>query len=126
MAKVILCNLSDVNKVVEEERLYWVFDVLETLNVPDSIFDATDIRDFRYDMEELGIEVNLCSNGDVNVHKKHWYNGPTDDTSGWLPPTDDHLVAQWKEPKYIKKIEGTEVYYEIHLNEWSIKVGRTK
>lgn len=126
MAKVILCNLSDANNVVNEERMYWIFEVLEDLGVPDSVFEATDIRDFRYDMEELGIEVDLCSNGDVNVYKKHWFEGPTEETSGWLPPTDIHLVAQWKEPKYIRKKEGKEVYYEIHLNEWSISNMRRK
>jgi len=120
MSNVILCNISDAQQVIDEERLYWVSDVLDALNVPDEVFDATDIRDYRYDMEQLGIEVELHSNGDVDVYKKQWHEGPTEDSSGWIPPTEDHLIAQWKEPTRIRRIEGKDVYYEIHLNEWSI------
>lgn len=120
MSNVILCNLSDARKSIEEERLYWVSDVLDALGVPDEVFGATDIRDFRYDMEGFGIEVELCADGCVNVYKKQWHEGKTEEDSDWLPPTEDHLVAQWKEPTYVKKIEGNEVYYELHINEWSI------
>lgn len=120
MSDVILCNLSDSRKSIEEERLYWISDVLDALGVPDEVFDATDIRDFRYDMEGFGIEIELCTDGCVNVYKKQWHEGRTEKDSDWLPATEDHLVAQWKEPTYIKKVEGNEVYYELHINEWSI------
>ena len=120
MSNVILCNLSDANSVIEEEKLYWISEVLDALGVPEEVFDVTDIRDFRFEMEELGIEVELHFDGEVDVYKKQWHQGPTEEASGWLPVKSDHLVAQWKEPTYVKKIEGKEVYYEIHLNEWSI------
>lgn len=120
MANIILCNISDHVQVVEEARLDWTLGVLEALGVPDKVFDASYIRDFRYDMEEFGIEVELCTNGNVNIYKKVWHEGNTEQMSGWLPVKEEHLVAQWKEPKFIRKIEGKEVYYEVHLNEWSI------
>lgn len=120
MANVILCNLSDAQEVIKEERLYWINEVLDALGVPDEVFEASDISDFRYEMEGLGIEVELHSNGNVDVYKKQWHTGPTEETSGWLPATKDHLVAQWKEPTYVRRKEGREVYYELHINEWSI------
>lgn len=120
MSNIILCNISDAKKTIDEERLYWIFDVLEALGVPDEVFDATDIRDYRYDMEEFGIEVEVYSNGNVDVYKKQWHEGKSEEQSGWLPAQRDHLVAQWKEPSYIRRIEGRNAYYEIHINEWSI------
>jgi hypothetical protein len=111
MSTTILCNLSDAQKVIDEERLYWISEILEALGVSDELFDATDIRDFRYGMEDIGIEVELHSNGNVDVYKKQ---------CDWLPATEEHLVAQWKEPTYIRKVEGKNVHYELHLNEWSI------
>ena len=120
MSNVILCNLSDAKKVIDEERFLWITNILTLLNVPDEIIEASDINEYRYNMEEIGIEVELHSNGNVDVYKKQWHTGATEYNSGWLPPTNEHLVAQWKEPSYIKKKEGNSVYYEIHLNEWSI------
>lgn len=120
MGNIILCNLSDVVQVVSEERLNWIYSVLNALNVPEEVLDFSDIRDFRYNMEELGIEIELDSNGCVNVYKKVWHRGNTEEDSGWLPFSKDHLVGQWKEPNYVKKIDGKDVYYEIHTNEWSI------
>jgi hypothetical protein len=120
MSTTILCNLSDAQKVIDEERLYWISEILEALGVSDELFDATDIRDFRYGMEDIGIEVELHSNGNVDVYKKQWHEGLTEERSDWLPATEEHLVAQWKEPTYIRKVEGKNVHYELHLNEWSI------
>lgn len=120
MGNIILCNLSDARKSIEEEKLYWISSVLSALDVSEEILNVADIRDFRYDMEELGIEVELCTDGCVNVYKKQWHEGNSEEETDWLPVTEDHLVAQWKEPTYIKKIDGNDVYYEIHLNEWSI------
>ena len=119
MSNIILCNISDAKKTIDEERLHWVLAVLEAMGVPDKVFEATDIRDFRYDMETLGIEVELHSEGNVNIYKKQWLEGPTEELSDWLPVTEEHLVAQWKKPTYVKKVEGKDAHYEIHLDEWS-------
>jgi len=121
MSNVILCNISDAKKCIDEERLYWISGVLDALDVPEEVFDAANIYDFRYDMEGLGIEVELYADGRVNVYKKQWHEGRTEEDSDWLPVTDEHIVAQWKEPTYVRKIEGKDVYYEIHINEWSIQ-----
>ena len=120
MGQVILCNLSDANQLIDEARIDWTYGVLYSLGVPEDMLDPSDIQEFRYNMEGFGVEVELISNGDVNIYKKQWHDGRTEDDSDWLPPTPDHLVAQWKEPKRIMKKEGRDVYYEIHLNEWSI------
>lgn len=120
MSKVVLCNVSDSHSVVAEEKLYWVIDVLEALGVSEEVYNAKDISNFRYDMDKLGIDVEYITSGCVNIYKKHWLEGSTEERSGWLPAKEEHLVAQWKEPKYARKIDAKGVYYEIQLNEWSI------
>ncbi len=120
MSTVVLCNLSDVNKVTEELRLEWINDVLDTLDVPDEVFEAKDINSYRAEMEELGIEILLYSSGEVDVYKKTWVEGNTEFNTGYLPPKKINLVAQWKLPERVRRIDGNEVYYELHLNEWSI------
>jgi len=121
MGDVILCNLSDANDVIAEARLYWTYEILSALNVPDEIlFELKDINDYRYEMEGLGIEVILKDNEEVDIYKKEWHEGPTEETSGWLEPMEEHLVAQWKKPHRVRKVEGKDVYYEIHINAWSM------
>lgn len=124
VAEIILCNLSDANETIKEARDEWIIEVLLALGVPEETielgFDDIGRDDFIYEMNEIGISVELYSNGEVDVYKKVWINGPTEESSGWLPPTKQHLVAQWKIPERIRKIEGNEVYYELHLREWSI------
>lgn len=121
MSDIILCNLSDANSVIAEARLYWTYEVLSAMNVPDEIlFEIKDINDYRYDMEGLGIEVILKNNEEVDIFKKEWYEGTTEEASGWLDATKDNLVAQWKKPDRVRKVEGKDVYYEIHVNAWSM------
>jgi len=122
MANVILCNISDAPKVIKEERHIWVRDVLMGLGISEEVLDSSskDVDEYRYLMGEEGVEVEMNSNGDVNIYKMRWHEGSTESTSDWLPPSEEHLVGQWKEPTYIKKIEGKDVFYELHLNEWSI------
>ena len=121
MGRVVLCNISDAHDVILEERHEWIHDVLIGLGLPEeTIAQSGDIDTYRYLMGEEGIEVEMTSNGDVNIYKMRWHNGPTEFTSDWLPPDEDSLVGQWKEPTYVRKIAGKEVYYELHLNEWSI------
>ena len=127
MADVILCNLSDASEVADEARDEWIVNVLLSLGVSEELVemgfsDGKDYEEFRYSMNEAGIDVELLSNGEVNVYKKVWLDGHTEDDSGWLPPTSDHLVAQWKNPERVKRIskDKSEVYYELHLREWSV------
>ena len=120
MGDVILCNISDANNVIEEARFDWIHSVLSNLNVSEEIFDVKDIREFRHELSNnLGIEVELKSNGEVDIYKKQWNNHSLEELQGWLPVKKEHLIAQWKEPKRIRKVEGKDVHYEIHLNEWS-------
>jgi hypothetical protein len=120
MSSIVLCNLSDAVSVIAEEREQWTLGVLASLGVSEDLVGAANIDEFREGMEQLGIEVIESSAGKINIYKKVWHDGESEELSGWLPATDKNLVAQWDEPKYIKKIEGKDVYYEIHLNEWSI------
>ena len=115
---VILCNLSDTVKTIDEEREKWMYDVLSSLGVNDSIFSLP-IDQFRDKMEEIGVEVELFSNGDVNIYKKQWHRGKTEERSGWLPSKKENIIAQWKKPRIVKRIDGKYVYNEIHINEWS-------
>ena len=117
---IILCNLSDANKIIDDERSHWISEVLDALEVPEEAYNSKSVDEFRSTMNELGIDVILNTNGNVDIYKKQWYNGSGDENSGWLPPVKENLVAQWKEPERIKKVEGKETYYEIHFNEWSI------
>ena len=67
-------------------------------------------------MDEFGIEIVLMPEGNVDVYKLEWYDGAHGE--GWLPATKDHLVGQWTSPERVKRIEGRDVYYEIHIKEW--------
>jgi hypothetical protein len=117
---IILCNLSDANKIIDDERSRWVSEVLNALEIPDEVYDFKTIEEFRISMNEFGVDIILGTNGDVDIYKKQWHAGETEEKSGWLPITKDHLVAQWKEPERIRKVDGKGVYYEIHFKEWSI------
>ena len=120
MSDVILCNLEDANTIIDEERMYWVSEVLDALGVPEEVYDVETIDEYRDKMDEFGVEVHLSTTGDVNVYKKEWHYSENEEEEGWIPPEKEHLVAQWKEPVRVRKVEGRDVYYEIHLNEWSI------
>lgn len=119
MSDVILCNLSDANKTIEEFRKEWILEVLTSLGVPQSLIEK-DISEFRFQIsEDYGVEIELVSNKEVNVYKKQWNNSSKEELQSWLPVTKENLVAQWKEPMRIKKIENDNVFYEIHLDAWS-------
>lgn len=126
MSNVILCNLSDANTIIEEERLYWVFDVLECVGIPEEVYDVASIDEYREKMDVYGVDVELITNGEVYIYKKEWYEGPNEEESGWLSPTKDHLIGHWKEPIRIMKMDDKGIHYEIHLNEWSILNTRRK
>jgi hypothetical protein len=125
MSSIILCNLSDAHQIIDDERMFWISDVLDALGIPEEVFNAKTIDEYRDSIGALGVEIELTSIGNVNVYKQEWHDGGPDN-SGWLPTTSKHLVAQWKEPTYIRKVEGKDVYYEVHLNEWSILNVRKK
>lgn len=118
MSNIILCNISDALDIISEERLYWINDVLDALGVPEETYNVSNIDKYRENMDALGIDVVLSSSGEVKVYKLQWADDGIN--QGWLPRTDDYLVAHWKEPTRVKRIDGKELYYEIHLNEWSI------
>ena len=125
MSNIILCNLSDAIQVINEARLDWIKTTLSDLGVPENILEIKDIRELRYELSDnFGIEVDLFFNGDVHVYKKQWNNSSKESLQGWLPVKKEHLVAQWKEPKRIRKVEGKNVYYEIHLDEWTATIAR--
>ena len=124
VAETILCNLSDANATIKEARDEWIIEVLLALGISEEIielgFDGRGRDDYIYEMDELGIAVELHSSGEVDVYKKVWIDSETEENSGWLPSTKQHLVAQWKIPERVRRIKGNKVYYELHLREWSI------
>lgn len=123
---IILCNLSDSSETIEEARDKWIIETLLALGVPEDTielgFDSgrSSRNDYIYKMNDLGIDVELFSSGAVDVYKKVWIDGETEEVSGWLPAAKEHLVAQWKIPERVRRIDGKDVYYELHLKEWSI------
>lgn len=124
MAETILCNLSDANTITEELKLEWMTKVLISLNISQEIIDlsSSNINMFRAKMNEFGIEVITSTDGTVDVFKKKWLK----DIEEWLPATSKHLVAKWKAPTRVKRIDSKGYYYELHLNVWSvfkIKIG---
>jgi len=126
VAKTVLCNLSDTNSTISEIRDEWIIEVLLSLGISEEIielgFEDSSRKDYMDEMADLGIDIELYSSGKVDVYKKVWIEGDTEETSGWLPPTKKHLVAQWETPEKIRKIDGSEVYCELHLREWSVKI----
>ena len=122
MTSSILCNLSDANALIIQARDEWLDEVFINLGVPDEVkAHVENVQAYRMEMYALGIEADLKANGEINVYKKRWHTGETEEQSGWLDASDQDLVAQWKTPERIRRVEGKSVYYEIKLNEWSIK-----
>ena len=119
MGTIFLCNIEDANKLIEEERLYWTYSVLDALKIPEEIYLSNNIDEYLNNMDQYGIDIILHTNGNVDIYKKEWYQGKNEQLSGWLPPTKEHLIAQWKTPSKIRIVEGKNVYYEVHTNEWS-------
>lgn len=118
MEDTILCNLSDANDLIEEAKIQWIREVLESLNVSEETIEEDDVVKFRSDMEEYGIEVVTYSDGIINIYKKAWFDDGHN--QGWLPVEQKNLVAQWKIPEKIKHVEDGSVYYEIQLKAWNV------
>ena len=125
MSDVILCNISDANGLIIEARNEWIRNILLDLGVSDEIIFLENIREFRYQVSDsLGIDVELKSSGEINIYKKRWHNDSNENLQGWLPAKKENIIAQWKEPTRIRKVDGQDVFYEIHLNEWSFANAR--
>lgn len=117
MSEVVLCNTSDANSVLNDLRRSWVYDVMSGLGIEAD--ETTDIIEARGALAGIGVHIDLKSGGEeIDVFKCEWHG--TEESGGWLPPNKKHLIAQWKQPKYIKRIDGKEVYYELHLDKWSM------
>lgn len=118
MSDIILCNVSDRFEILKEKRTEWVYKVLDGLNLPEDIEKYNNYTEFRNILNIHGIFIENKSGGEeIDIYKLKWSD---DDGGGWLPLNDKYLIAQWKKPKYIKRIEGKDVYYELHINEWSM------
>jgi hypothetical protein len=119
MSEVILCNISDANQILQEKRKEWVYNILELLEVPQEIISCRNISQFRGGLSQLGLHVETKSGGEeVDIYKLEWYGDES--REGWLPINSKYLIAQWKRPKYIRRVEGEDVYYELQINEWSM------
>ena len=129
---VYLCDISKAKSTIDDIKAEWVEEVLSVLGVPDDIIKTDDIYYFRHIAGKMGIDVDHCSSGDIRIYKKKWHkvivinNGVEEDVGGWLLPEKEDLVGEWKEPIYIRKVENKKVYYELHLNQWSILDTRIK
>ena len=129
MSEIILCDIADALEVIADARDEWVISAMIALKISEDVIEmgfgySTDYDDFRYHMNEEGIEINIGSSGEVDIYKKVWVDGETENSSGWLPTQKEHLVGQWETPERVRKIskDRKEVYYELHLKEWHLKV----
>lgn len=120
MSDVLLCNTGDANKIVIEARSEWIDSVLSDLGISIGEIDKQNISALRGELMQHGILVDYnIATEEVNIYKCSWHSDQFQE--GWLPPETKNIIAQWKRPSYIKKIEGRDIYYEIHLNKWSFK-----
>lgn len=119
MSEVILCNISDANKILQEKRKEWVYNILELLEIPSEITNCPNVFRFRGGLGQYGLYIETKSGGEeIDVYKREWRGDQ--ETGDWLPLASKYLIAQWKRPKYIRRVEGEDIYYELHLNEWSM------
>jgi hypothetical protein len=118
MGEIILCNISDVNSILKQKREEWVYNILGQLGFEDEI-QCDNVFAFRDIMNDFGLHIELKSGGEeVDIYKREWHGNQ--ESGGWLPIQKKHLIAQWKSPKFVRTIDGKDVYYEIHTNEWSM------
>lgn len=101
---IILCDRGDEYKVVEEEKMDWVREVLIALGIDAEVIDQNDDMALKHCMEVRDIEVwKNISTGHVEILR------------------GDKIVAQWKPPKLtLKKETPNKWYYEIKLDEWAL------
>lgn len=100
MSEIILVNTEDLTDTVEEEKNSWVFKVLKAFGVNEERLKDDDVKEY---LMSLKLEVwDNLSERTVDIFR------------------DGKLVAQWKNPKLIKRKENNGYYYEIHLNEWAV------
>lgn len=100
--EVILCNRGDEHEIIEEEKAFWIKDVLVAIGVDEEIVNkgGMDLK-FYLDSHEIDVWQNL-ENGGVEIHRK------------------DKLIAEWKYPRLVLKKDGRNYFYEIKLNEWAL------
>lgn len=124
MGKIIMCNIEDLKKTFLEERREWIFEVLISIGIDEETIALykTNPREFRARMDDIGVEIITHSNLDVDVYKLEFYENEETGENGWLPEDEKYLVAQWKEPTIIRKKDEYGSFYEIELNEWSLKM----
>lgn len=101
---IILANRFEEQKVIEEERDLWVFNVLVAIGADEDILSESDLEDLKEYLRMLDIEVEKhLGNCNVDIFK------------------DSKLIAQWKQPDLIlKKDEDGTYYYEIRTNDWAL------
>lgn len=125
VAETILCDLSDANSIIKEIKNEWIVEVLSGLGIAEDIIElglSGNYEEYISAMNELGISIELFSGGEINIYKKVWFDGVSEDSSGWLPVSDKHLIAQWKRPEKIRRVENStgKLHYEIHFKQWSV------
>jgi hypothetical protein len=99
MSEIILVDKEDLTNTIEEEKQAWIMKVLTALGVNEKRLKDDDVKEYL-----MGLQVEIWNNlsaGNIDIFK----NGK--------------IVAQWKAPKLIRRKEGTDEHYEVHLNEWA-------
>jgi hypothetical protein len=97
----ILADKGDEQKVIEEEKAEWVFEVLLALDINEQAFELN-MEDLRDHLKELGIEVWNKYDGSVDIYR------------------DEKIIAQWKVPNLVLVKDPKRWYYEIYVNNWAL------
>lgn len=115
---IVLCDVDNVHSTIEELRQEWAIDILNKFGIHEINLDS--IEDIQLTLAQIGLEiVNNISDKSIKVYKRELVK-KSNGNEYYLPETDKDLIAEWNMPKFIKIIGIGEVYYELHLNEWSI------
>jgi hypothetical protein len=93
MSSIILADRYDEQKVIEEEKTVWVFNVLVALGADEDILTEIKKEEMSEYLTLMGMEVWDNADGTVDIFRK------------------EKLVAQWKTPKLKLIKESKNKYY---------------
>jgi hypothetical protein len=100
---VILANKEDYQKVINEEKEEWIYQVLIGLGVNEELLINSTNEEIISHLTSLGIEIlDFLDIENIKIMR------------------ENKIVAEWKYPKLILKKENSKLYYEIYINEWAL------
>ena len=100
---IILADKEDYQKVINEEKEEWIYQVLVGLGVNEELLVESVNEDIISHLTSLSIEIiDFLDTENIKIMR------------------ENKIVAEWKYPKLILKKEENRLYYEIYINEWAL------